>query len=153
MRCSWILGAGNTRRSPICLGTSAGVRHPDRRDEDEARIVGEVGRWIGTEVFGPVAATLARERPAAVRVIVPDAARGLLFRPLELAYANGVPLALRDVTLVMQPAGDDGVGVTTSTRVTGAVTAAGSGDAASTVPTDGRLRILGLFSCQKAGSR
>jgi tetratricopeptide (TPR) repeat protein len=123
---------------------------PDRRDDDEARIVREVGTWIGTEVFGPVAAALARERPTAVRVIVPDAARGLLFRPLELAYVNGVPLALRDVTLVMQPAGDDSAaGVTTSTGATGAV--AGSGDAASAVPAGGRLRVLGLFSLPEGG--
>ena len=36
---------------------------PDRRREDEARIVGEVGAWIGSEVLGPVAGALARKRP------------------------------------------------------------------------------------------
>jgi CHAT domain len=109
---------------------------PDRRDEDEARIVGEVGAWIGAEVFGPVAAVLARERPAAVRVIVPDEAKALLFRPLELAHVNGVPLALQDVTLVMQPAGDDDAGEVTT---------------AATVPAGGRLRVLGLFSMPEGG--
>ena len=47
---------------------------PDRRRADEARIVGEVGAWIGTQVLGPVAAALARlarPRPVTVRV-VPD---------------------------------------------------------------------------------
>jgi hypothetical protein len=33
---------------------------PDRRAQDEARIVGEVGAWIGAEVFGPVAEALVR---------------------------------------------------------------------------------------------
>jgi hypothetical protein len=28
---------------------------PDRRDADEARIVSEVGEWIGARVLGPVA--------------------------------------------------------------------------------------------------
>lgn len=44
---------------------------PDRWDEDEARIVGEVGSWIGSEVLGPVATALAKQRPATVRVVVP----------------------------------------------------------------------------------
>src|SRR6266404_32578 len=40
---------------------------PDRRAEDEARIVGAVGAWIGSQVLGPIAAALARQRPATVR--------------------------------------------------------------------------------------
>jgi hypothetical protein len=48
---------------------------PDRRAEDEARIVGEVGAWIGTHVLGPaVCEALARRRPATVRVVVPTEA-------------------------------------------------------------------------------
>jgi hypothetical protein len=64
---------------------------PDRRIEDEARIVAEVGEWIGTEVFGAVASALVKERPATVRVIVPaepTEAQSLLFRPLELAHVG-----------------------------------------------------------------
>jgi len=37
---------------------------PDRRAGDEARIVAEVGAWIGSQVLGPVAGALARKRPA-----------------------------------------------------------------------------------------
>jgi hypothetical protein len=59
---------------------------PDRRREEEARIVGEVGAWIGSQVLGPIADTLERKRPVAVRVVVPEAAEALLFRPLELAW-------------------------------------------------------------------
>ncbi len=76
---------------------------PDRRDTDEARIVGEVGAWIGAEVLGPVADALVLVRPATVRVVVPAQARSLLFRPLELGHAGGRPLAVQDVTLVMDP--------------------------------------------------
>jgi tetratricopeptide (TPR) repeat protein len=98
---------------------------PDRRAEDEARIVGEVGAWIGTEVLGPaVAAALARRHPVTVRVVVPPEAEELLYRPLELAHANGKPLAVQDVTLVME---------------------AGAG-AAHLQPVGERLRVLGLFS-------
>jgi hypothetical protein len=39
--------------------------------------------------------------PVTVRVEVPDSAEFLLFRPLELAYVDGIPLARRgDVSLV-----------------------------------------------------
>ena len=104
---------------------------PDRWDEDEARIVGEVGSWIGSEVLGPVATALAKQRPATVRVVVPEPAKALLFRPLELAHVNGKPLALQDVTLVME----------------GGATA----DGPDSVPVDGRLRVLGLFSLPEGG--
>jgi hypothetical protein len=107
---------------------------PDRRAEDEARIVAGVGQWIGAEVFGPVAAAMVGARPATVRVVVPaepGEARALLFRPLELAHVGGRPLAVQDVTLVMQGAGEpDGGGV------------AGVGE---------RLRVLGLFSLPEGG--
>ena len=86
---------------------------PDRYAEDETRIVGEVGAWIGAEVLGPVAEALVRMRPVTVRVTVagdaPGEAKALLFRPLELAHVNGRPLFAQDVTLVMDP-GDAGFG-------------------------------------------
>jgi hypothetical protein len=106
---------------------------PDRPVTDEARIVAEVGTWMGAEVLGPIAAALDAIRPATVRVVVPAepaAARGLLYYPLELAYAGDGPLALRDVTLVMQLAGGSGMPPAgTSTR-----------------GPEERLRVLGLFS-------
>ena len=74
---------------------------PDRRAQDEARIVGEFGTWIGAEVLGPIATALADAAPATERVIVPGEARALAFRPLEFAHASNKPLALQDVTLVM----------------------------------------------------
>jgi tetratricopeptide (TPR) repeat protein len=101
----------------------------DRYVQDEARIVADVGRWLESEVFGPIAEVLARaakRAPVTVRVVVPEVARALLFRPFELTYASGKPLAVQDVTLVMQTADDD------------------SGDNA--VPVGSRLRVLGLFS-------
>ena len=97
---------------------------PDRRREDEARIVGQVGAWIGSKVLGPIADALARKRPATVRVMVPKVAEALLFRPLELAHAEGSPLSLQDVTLVMQVEGTNG----------------------DIAPVGQRLRVLGLFS-------
>jgi hypothetical protein len=105
---------------------------PDRRDADEARVVGQVGEWIGAHVLGPVADTLvklARKRPMTVRVVVPEGAGELLLRPLELAHVNGKPLAVQDVTLVMQVNPDDPDPCSVGTR----------------------LRVLGLFSLPDGG--
>ena len=106
----------------------------DRRVEDEARIVAEVGAWIGEQVLGPVAGAIVGVRPATVRVIVPAEpaeAQSLLFRPLELAHVEGKPLSLQDVTLVMQPSVRDG--------------------APGAAPVGKRLRVLGLFSLPEGG--
>jgi hypothetical protein len=102
---------------------------PDRRLEDEARIVGEVGAWIGSQVLGPIAGALARNGPVTVRVVVPEAAEALLFRPLELAHAGGRPLSVQDVTFVMQAGWEDG----------------------DILPVGERLRVLGLFSLPEGG--
>jgi hypothetical protein len=90
---------------------------PDRRREEEARIVGEVDAWIGSLVLGPIADTLERRRPVAVRVVVPAAAEALLFRPLELAHAGGEPLSAQEITLVMQAGREDGDVLTGSERL------------------------------------
>ncbi|MFD0315700.1 CHAT domain-containing protein [Streptomyces flavalbus] len=79
---------------------------PDERVAREREIVRELGAWIGARVLGPVADALLAAAPAVVRVVAPPAARGLLHVPLELAHAGGGPLAVRDVTLVVQVDGD-----------------------------------------------
>jgi hypothetical protein len=107
---------------------------PDRRVEDEARIVAEVGQWIGSQVLGQVGGAMVKARPATVRVVVPaepEGARPLMFRPLELAHVVGLPLAVQGVTLVMHLDGDND-----------------SGDVA---PIGDRLRVLGLFSLPVGG--
>jgi hypothetical protein len=58
---------------------------PDRRREDEARLVGKVGEWIGSQILGAIGPALTRKRPTVVRVVVPIEAQELLLRPLELA--------------------------------------------------------------------
>jgi hypothetical protein len=103
---------------------------PDRRREDEARIVTEVGEWIAARVLGPVAEALVKQRPVTVTVTVPDNARELFFRPLELAHVGGRPLSVQEVTLVMHLSG------TTDGQV---------------VPVASRLRVLGLFSLPEGG--
>lgn len=97
---------------------------PDRRTVDEARIVGEVGEWIGSSILGTVGSALLGRRTAVVHVVVPHEARDLLMRPLELAHVGGRPLSVQDVTLVMS-IGSDPVRPT---------------------PVGERLRVLGLFS-------
>lgn len=70
--------------------------------------IGTSRSWIGSQLLGPIAAALARKRPATVRVVVPAAAEALLFRPMELAHADRRPLSLQDVTLVMQAGRESG---------------------------------------------
>ncbi|WP_062213877.1 AAA family ATPase [Streptomyces sp. NBRC 109706] len=106
---------------------------PDIRADREAEIVREVGTWIAEEVLGPVAPALVAAAPAVVRVVVPPAARRLLFTPLEMARVGGRPIALRNVSLVMEFADAPTVG------------RARRGDA-------GPIRVLALFS-QPEGSR
>ena len=117
----WVLTDGDgafaadheVRLDPACwqfeaftdlLGYLSWHAAPDRRRADEARIVGELGTWIASEVFGPVAPALVAESPVTVRVVVPQGAEWLAFRPLELAHVDGQPLAVSGVTLVMEPA-------------------------------------------------
>ncbi|MGA2741983.1 MAG: hypothetical protein ABSG65_31650, partial [Bryobacteraceae bacterium] len=47
---------------------------PDRRQQDEARLVAQVGDWIGRNVYGPIAGKiLAAGTPSVVRVEIPAA--------------------------------------------------------------------------------
>jgi hypothetical protein len=104
---------------------------PDRQVRDEDRIVAGLGEWIGAAVFGPVVAAMVQDRPVTVRVAVPAGAEELLARPLELAHADGRPLAVQGVTLVMETDPGDGVG--------------------GAAPVGERLRVLGLFSLPEGG--
>jgi tetratricopeptide (TPR) repeat protein len=105
---------------------------PDRRTQRESKIVAEVGDWAGSEVLGDLGTELLQATAAApvtVRVTVPGeppAARRIAYLPLELAHADGRPLALQGVTLVMQVGPDGRCGPKS-----------GVGD---------RLRVLALFS-------
>ena len=75
---------------------------PDRRVVDQSRIVADAGGWAGHVLLGEtVAAAIAAEAPVTVRVVVPAAVGPVLMWPLELAHADGRPLAARgDVTFV-----------------------------------------------------
>ncbi|GEC08658.1 hypothetical protein SSP24_63130 [Streptomyces spinoverrucosus] len=109
-----VLARHEVRLDPDCAPYEAFLdipghvrRHaaPDQRVEREREIVREVGAWIGAEILGPVADVLLAAAPVVVRVVVPPdvpEARRLLYVPLELAHVDGRPLALRNVSLVMQ---------------------------------------------------
>lgn len=73
---------------------------PDRRLESEAEIVDRVGRWIGAKLFGPLGDKIVASAPVTVRVRLASHADALLYRPLELGFSNGHPLAEQDVSLV-----------------------------------------------------
>jgi hypothetical protein len=79
---------------------------PDRRAEDEQRLVAELGAWAGRVLLGePVGAAIVDAAPVTVRVTAGFAVGW----PLELAHVGGVPLAARgDVSLVYGAAGRDG---------------------------------------------
>ncbi len=107
----------------------------DRRHEDETRLVREVGDWIGRRVFGTIGEKiLAAGTPSTVRVIIPDtvAASGLLYRPWEAATIGGKPLALQDVSLVFEVAGEK--------------------PPVNHAPVKDRLRILAVYSLPTGAS-
>lgn len=113
------------------------LRHyaaPDKRDEDERRLLHEVGAWIGETLLGPVIGAKILDHgfpPIVVRVVVPERAEQLLVTPFEIAHARGRPLALQGVSLVFETPG------------TAPPKAAPIGD---------RLRLLALFSLPPSGS-
>lgn len=100
---------------------------PDRRASDQVKIVAAAGAWAGRELLGEVVgATIAAEAPVTVRVSVPAPAEQVLMWPLELAHANGRPLAARgDVTFVYDIA---------------------AGGVRRKDPVGGTLRVLAVFS-------
>lgn len=98
---------------------------------DETRLVGDVGEWIGRHVLGDIGSEIsgrAAEAPQVVRVRLTGTASALLDRPLELAYVDGRPLALTQVTFVYETAAHPG-----------------SNPVAAAGPSD-RLRMLAVFS-------
>jgi hypothetical protein len=98
---------------------------PDRRAESEAELVAAVGEWIGRELLAEVGQALVAESPVTVRLEVPAEAEVLAYRPLELGWVDGEPLATRHVRLV--------------TEIAGAASRALS-------PVGERLRMLAAFS-------
>ncbi len=100
---------------------------PDRRLQSEAELIAQVGGWIGERVLGPVGPAILKRRPSTVRLVLPPEAAVLAYRPLELAHVGGQPLAIQQVSLVVQPAG----------TATDGGSKAGVGE---------RLRMLAIFS-------
>jgi tetratricopeptide (TPR) repeat protein len=84
---------------------------PDRRDEDEVRVVARAGAWAGRELLGEqVGEVIAAAGPVTVRVSIPDVVAQVLGWPLELAYVAGTPLAARgEVSFVYDVAAPDGI--------------------------------------------
>ena len=71
---------------------------PDQRDEDERRLMREVGVWIGERVFGRGIGKklLERVRPlVVVRVAVPAHFERLSTLPLEVAQISDKPMSLQ----------------------------------------------------------
>jgi hypothetical protein len=80
---------------------------PDRRLASEADLVDRVGGWVGERVLGAaVGRAIVNQSPVVVRVGLPVDADVLLYRPLELAHVDGVPLAVQDVSLVFEVDGE-----------------------------------------------
>jgi tetratricopeptide (TPR) repeat protein len=105
---------------------------PDRRQQDERRLIAEVGDYVGAHVLGEAIARKLRERShpsVVVRVRVPASAQFLLSLPLEIARVDGAPLA--GVSFVFQAANE------TPPKVE---------------PIGERLRVLALFSVPPDGN-
>ncbi|MGH3278069.1 MAG: CHAT domain-containing protein [Trebonia sp.] len=71
-------------------------------DDDEPRIIREIGMWARDAVLGEaITIAITTAAPATVLVSVPPPADQALLWPLELAFADGAPLAARgDVSFV-----------------------------------------------------
>lgn len=70
--------------------------------DDEPRIIAKTGEWAGRAVLGEeIISAIIAAAPVTVLVTVPEPADQALLWPLELAYADGAPLAARgDVSFV-----------------------------------------------------
>jgi hypothetical protein len=104
----------------------------DRRQQDERRLIAEVGNYIGAQVLGEAVARKLRERSrpsVVVRVRVPASAQFLLTLPLEIARIDGAPLA--GVSFVFQSLDETPPAVE---------------------PIGERLRLLALFSVPPDGN-
>jgi tetratricopeptide (TPR) repeat protein len=105
---------------------------PDRRQQDERRLIAEVGDYVGAHVLGEAIGRKLRERSrpsVVVRVRVPASAQFLLTLPLEIARIDGAPLA--GVSFVFQAADETPPAVE---------------------PIGERLRLLALFSVPPDGN-
>ena len=105
---------------------------PHRRQQDERRLIAEVGDYVGAQVLGEAIARKLRERShpsVVVRVRVPESAQFLLTLPLEIARIDGAPLD--GVSFVFQAVGEKPREV---------------------LPIGRRLRLLALFSVPPDGS-
>jgi hypothetical protein len=100
---------------------------PQRPLASEAEFLARVGRWMGEQVLGPVGETLVEQSPATALAVVPAGVEVLLQWPLELAWADGAPLAVQDVSLVFDVGDPDRAGP-------------------AKVPVGERLRMLAVFS-------
>ena len=84
---------------------------PGRWSHSTTELLGQVGAWAGEHVLGKVGPAIVKQgTPITVRVELPadqKLADGLQYLPLELAHVGGKPLALQDVSLVVEvrPAG------------------------------------------------
>jgi hypothetical protein len=74
---------------------------PKRPLTSEAEFLERVGRWMGEQVFGKVGEAIAELAPVTINVVAPAEASVLLYQPLELAWVDGRPLALQNVSLVL----------------------------------------------------
>jgi CHAT domain len=112
---------------------------PGRRKTSEAELVHRVGAWVGSVVLGgDVARVMAQAAPVSVRVVLPPELEFLLYRPLELAHVDGVPLVAQDVSLVFElPVADAAPGV---------------GYERGKEPVGDALRVLGVFSAPTGAS-
>jgi CHAT domain len=122
------LAADQARRFADLYGQVRWMGAPDRRTQDEARLVAEASVWAGRELLGErIGSVIAGAAPVTVLVRVPALAGAVLGWPLELAYTGGRPLAARGDVAFVYDLAPDGI----------------RGDKAG---VSGVLRVLAVFS-------
>ena len=76
---------------------------PDRRLDDEAELLAQVGEWITDQALGVGIARELVRWPGPVRVVIPPQAQVLAYLPWQAAWVEGQTLAGSKVTLVTDP--------------------------------------------------
>lgn len=107
---------------------------PDKKEEEERRLVQELGQWIAERLVGLsiARAIVKRAKPiVAVRVSVPKNAEHILSLPLDITHFRGRFFFLQGVSFIFELA---------------------SSGSAEHSPVGARLRILALFSLPPAAS-
>jgi hypothetical protein len=107
-RVAVVAGAWQWRALLDLSPTIAGLVDPIGRQASEQKLVGRVGRWVASEILGPVGTALAAAAPATVVVSASRGAGWLAGLPYGVARVGGSSLLSRQIAFATAVAPPDG---------------------------------------------